>query len=165
MKKQILISGVILLLNSCNSSVPVTFNGKNLDRYLNQDNGLSKANNSIHRKWKLTSLSGDTAPYGILLDDLNFWIHFTPELAESSYRYVGHGAPSSFWGNYEFDQDGGITILSMGDDRVLRVTSEDHRRIESEFRSIIKDAKAYELAGEEMKLRSAKDYLVFYAID
>lgn len=165
MKRQLLISGVILLLHSCSSNVPVTFNGKKFNGYLNEDNNLSKADYSLHRKWKLISLNGDIAPYGILLDDLNLWLHFRQKAGKTSYKYVGHGVPSSFWGAYEFDQDGGITILSMGDDRVLRVVSEDHRRIESKFRTLIRDAKAYEIAGSEMKLHSAKEYLEFYAVD
>lgn len=167
MNKQLLTIFAILLLSSCGSSVPITFNGQNFNEYLNEGHNPSVAISSLHRKWKCVSFHGNPAPYNILLEDLTLWINLKQETDKNSYSYMGHGIANTFRGDYAFDHDGGITILSMGDDRVLRVISEDLSRIEREFKQLIRDAKGYEINGPEMRLYSEKDYIFldFYAIN
>lgn len=103
--------------------------------------------------------------YGISLEDLDLWINLTQKVGEDGYRYTAHAILSSFWGEYDFDQNGEIRVLSQGDDRVLRVASEDKSRIERKFRMLIRDAEAYELSGSELKLYSDQEYMNFYATD
>jgi len=148
-------------MSGCNSNVPVKFYGQSFGDYIRGENGNAELSlGLIQRKWKLTSMGMETAPYGILLDDLNLTLHFTNELTDSAqYRFKGIAVVNGFSGDYEFDDTGNIKILTLGSTR--RGPAGDKGKIEKRFMYGVRRAETYEIMGSSMRLNSQDGVLEF----
>jgi len=171
--KKLIILSVLSIISGCNSNVPVTFYGQSFGDYMEGKNspfefypGLSYSPELVQRKWKLRSIGGESAPYGIPLEDLDLWLNLTPEVGKTGFKYSGHYSKKSFSGEYEFDENGNISILSMEVIGGAIIKGRKGKTI-SKFIGSVGNALTFKLSvsGLGMRVYSVETFLEFYAID
>ena len=150
---------LLVLGSGCRSTAPVKFYGKGFTTYLETKKVRPPA---LSGAWKLVSLNGEVAPYGISLKDLDLTLTFEQNISDSVHCYTGHGVINNFGGKYESDSTGNMSVLTMGGTKVG--VGGDLGSIESEFMRLAKQAVEYEIVDTTLRLRIQEQFIELRAV-